>query len=150
MRRSKTARSNVDSNSGTKGNLSRLGAALLSLVRQYASELDDPSLLGPSEARDDFCVSADCGGYCYSLRRSLISDNEEIRRDSLTPRERDVEVLVVQGLTGPQIATALGITLNTLGVHMRRVYGKRDVHTRGQLMLKRRAKASKSSGTPGS
>ena len=150
MRRSKTTRSNVDSDSGTKRSLSRLDTALLSLLRQYASELEDPSLLGPSEDKSDFCVSADSGGYRYSLRRSLISDNEETRRSSLTPRERDVEALAVQGLTGPEIAAALGITLGTVGVHMRRVYSKRGVHTRGQLMLKLRASASKSSDAPGS
>jgi DNA-binding NarL/FixJ family response regulator len=48
----------------------------------------------------------------------------------LTPRELDVLHLLSQGLTGPQIAEQLVISLVTVKFHVRSIYGKLGVTSR--------------------
>ncbi|OUS28444.1 hypothetical protein A9Q99_13070 [Gammaproteobacteria bacterium 45_16_T64] len=54
----------------------------------------------------------------------------------LTSRETEVMHLVSQGLANKQIATELNISLNTLKVHIRNLYGKMGVENRTQALLK--------------
>ena len=46
----------------------------------------------------------------------------------LTAREREVLRLLAAGLTYAQMAHALGISLHTIGTHIKNVYRKLDVH----------------------
>ncbi len=48
----------------------------------------------------------------------------------LTPRERDVLPLLVQGRTNKQIAEALFISENTAGVHVSNILGKMGASSR--------------------
>ncbi len=50
-------------------------------------------------------------------------------RLSLTQREQDVLGLLVQGLTYQRVADQLGISLDTVRSHVRRVYSKLQVHS---------------------
>lgn len=54
----------------------------------------------------------------------------------LTPREREVLALVVQGLDNPTIAARLFITVNTLEHHLTAIYAKLGVATRYQAALR--------------
>lgn len=56
--------------------------------------------------------------------------------EPLTQRESQVMALVQQGLSNKDIADALFISLNTLKVHIRNVYGKMGVENRTQALLK--------------
>jgi len=56
-------------------------------------------------------------------------------RDSLTAREVQVARLVVQGKRNAEIAAELTISINTVETHLKRIYAKLDVHSRGELTL---------------
>jgi DNA-binding NarL/FixJ family response regulator len=49
--------------------------------------------------------------------------------ETLTPRERDVLALLLQGLTNDQIATRMFISPRTVDTHRQRVMGKLGVHS---------------------
>jgi LuxR family maltose regulon positive regulatory protein len=55
--------------------------------------------------------------------------------------EREIEVLqfLAEGLTNREIADRLYLSLNTVKVHTRNIYGKLDVHNRTQAISKGRA-----------
>jgi DNA-binding CsgD family transcriptional regulator len=48
----------------------------------------------------------------------------------LSPQQREVALLLAQGRTNPEIAEALGLTLNTASYHVKQVYAKLDVNDR--------------------
>lgn len=50
--------------------------------------------------------------------------------DGLTPREREVVVLVAAGNTNAEIARQLWISPGTVRRHLENVFAKLDVHTR--------------------
>jgi DNA-binding NarL/FixJ family response regulator len=52
----------------------------------------------------------------------------------LTTREREVLVLLADGLAPPQIATSLGITPKTVATHVEHIYTKLGVHTRAHAV----------------
>lgn len=52
---------------------------------------------------------------------------------SLTPREREVAKLVVEGLGNRHIGVLLGLSLNTVGAHLTQVYKKARVSGRNEL-----------------
>ncbi|SDZ39830.1 helix-turn-helix transcriptional regulator [Herbiconiux ginsengi] len=54
--------------------------------------------------------------------------------DSLTRRERRVVELALRGLSNPQIAEHLAVSVNTVKTQMRSAYGKLRVSSREQLM----------------
>jgi DNA-binding NarL/FixJ family response regulator len=60
-----------------------------------------------------------------ALRRPAAPD------DGLSPREQDVLDLLVEGRTGRQVAEALCISPTTVAFHIRQIYEKLHVHTRG-------------------
>jgi DNA-binding CsgD family transcriptional regulator len=55
--------------------------------------------------------------------------------ESLTPTERQIVELVVEGLTNPQIAARMFIARGTAKVHLEHIYDKLDVHTRSELAV---------------
>ena len=68
-------------------------------------------------------------------RGKRLRDADTARRiASLTPRERDVFDLVVQGMTSKQIAAQLGINPSTVDVHRSHVMEKLGVSTSSQLV----------------
>lgn len=54
-------------------------------------------------------------------------------RDELTPAERRVAELVAEGLTNQDVAAALFVSPRTVEFHLRNIFRKLDVHTRGEL-----------------
>jgi DNA-binding CsgD family transcriptional regulator len=54
-------------------------------------------------------------------------------RDELTPTERRVAGLVAEGLTNQDVAAALFVSPRTVEFHLRNVFRKLDVRTRGEL-----------------
>jgi LuxR family maltose regulon positive regulatory protein len=59
--------------------------------------------------------------------------------EPLSEREREVLHLIAQGLTNPEIAARLYLSLNTVKAHTRNIYGKLDVHSRTQAVARARA-----------
>jgi len=54
--------------------------------------------------------------------------------EPLSERELEVLGLIAQGLTNREIAARLFLTLNTVKVHTRNIYGKLDVHSRTEAV----------------
>ena len=50
--------------------------------------------------------------------------------DTLTPRQREVMVLLASGYTRPEIAQELGISPNTVSDHTKRAYARLGAHNR--------------------
>lgn len=60
------------------------------------------------------------------------------RRDEhgLTPRQRAVANLMVAGLTPPEVATRLGVTLYTVYTYVKRIQAALGVHSQLALVAK--------------
>jgi DNA-binding NarL/FixJ family response regulator len=80
-----------------------------------------------------------------SESEELPSDHEEAKvnyecqsnpASRLTTRENEILRLLVQGLTMKETAMELGLSPNTLIPHMKHIYSKLGVHSRGQLIAK--------------
>lgn len=54
----------------------------------------------------------------------------------LTPREREVLQLLVEGLIGKQIADRMDISFHTVDTHVRNIYEKLHVNSRGHAVAK--------------
>ena len=59
--------------------------------------------------------------------------------EPLSERELEVLQLIAEGLTNPEIAARLYISLNTVKVHTRNINGKLDAHNRTQAVARARA-----------
>ncbi len=59
--------------------------------------------------------------------------------EPLSERELEVLQLIAEGLTNPEIAARLFLSLNTVKVHTRNIYGKLDAHNRTQAVARARA-----------
>jgi LuxR family maltose regulon positive regulatory protein len=56
--------------------------------------------------------------------------------ETLSEREREVLQLIAEGLTNREIGDRLYLSLNTIKVHTRNIYGKLDVHSRTQAIAR--------------
>jgi LuxR family maltose regulon positive regulatory protein len=59
--------------------------------------------------------------------------------EPLSERELEVLELIAEGLTNPEIASRLFLSLNTVKVHARNIYGKLGVNNRTQAAARARA-----------
>jgi LuxR family maltose regulon positive regulatory protein len=59
--------------------------------------------------------------------------------EPLSERELEVLQLIAEGLTNPEIAARLYLSLNTVKVHTRNIYGKLGVHSRTQAIAESQA-----------
>ncbi len=63
----------------------------------------------------------------------MVSDHTEVDKVSLTEAERRVAYLIANGHTNKSTAKSLGISINTVGTHLRSIYAKLGVQSRVQL-----------------
>jgi LuxR family maltose regulon positive regulatory protein len=59
--------------------------------------------------------------------------------EPLSERELEVLQLIAEGLTNPEIASRFFLSLHTIKVHTRNIYGKLGVHNRTQAVARARA-----------
>jgi len=59
---------------------------------------------------------------------------EAFARARLTPRESEIALLALKGLSSPEIAQVLGMSDKTVRQHLSRVYEKHGVSSRGELV----------------
>ena len=69
------------------------------------------------------------------LAESMEKDNDEATSSALSPREREVVVGVVKGLTNKEIADKLCISLNTVQTHRRNIARKLEIHSPAGLTI---------------
>jgi LuxR family maltose regulon positive regulatory protein len=70
---------------------------------------------------------------------SRTQDSQSGLLEPLSEREFDVLQLIAEGLTNPEIATRLFLSLHTVKTHTRNIYGKLDAHNRMEAVAKARA-----------
>ena len=63
---------------------------------------------------------------------------DEVWIEALSTRETDILKLIAEGLTNQEIASRLYLSLNTVKVHTRNIYGKLGVNSRTQAAAKAR------------
>ena len=73
-------------------------------------------------------------GVASLMREQLVCLEMAESLGQLTSRERDVLALVARGLDNPTIARSLSISRATVKTHLRRIYGKLGVRSRGELI----------------
>jgi DNA-binding CsgD family transcriptional regulator len=66
-------------------------------------------------------------------RAKWVGDHTEVEKASLTEAERRVAYLIASGHTNKATAKSLGISINTVGTHLRSIYAKLGVQSRVQL-----------------
>ncbi len=77
-----------------------------------------------------------------SLAKMLVRDylqrvetgKEPVVYDELTPREREVLTLIAEGLSNPEIADKLVISVKTVGRHRENIMRKLNLHNRVELV----------------
>lgn len=63
-------------------------------------------------------------------RADGVSGDAALLAEQLTPREREVLALLIEGVTGPRISERLGIAPNTVRTHVQSILSKLQVHSR--------------------
>jgi len=71
----------------------------------------------------------------FPATEAAAGDSESARAHALTPREREVLELVAKGFTFPEIGGLLGVTSHTVTTHVRRMYRKLEVRSRGEAVF---------------
>lgn len=123
--------------------------AITEWLGEHASRFDEPLLdeLGdriPSEPEFDSELVNILDHYVFHGRPtglpSHLHDNDtrqqvEARLARLTPRQREVCILVAKGLANKVIAKKLGTTINTIKTHRAEIYRKLEVRSLLDLVL---------------
>ena len=79
--------------------------------------------------------------FAERTRRELRASGETARKRSvdtgrdLTPREGQIAAMARDGLSNPEIGTRLFISAATVDYHLRKVFSKLGITSRGQLHL---------------
>ncbi len=57
-----------------------------------------------------------------------------LRRSTLTPREREVVKMIAEGNSAREIASVLGLSVKTVEAHRFNLMRKLDIHNKAQLV----------------
>lgn len=68
--------------------------------------------------------------------RCLIVQQEPPLRVTLSPRERQIALMVAHGRTNQAIATSLDISVWTVSTHLRRIFAKLAVSSRAEMVAR--------------
>jgi len=115
------------------------GRALIDLGAALRRQNHRKDARGPLRAGIDLADRCGATVLAQRGRDELIATGARPRRmaasgaDSLTPSERRVAQLAADGLSNPQVAQQLFVTVNTVESHLRHAYMKLDIHSRGEL-----------------
>jgi DNA-binding CsgD family transcriptional regulator len=99
-------------------------------LHQLDAAWDDYDLMGASARRATVQRVMRQAG---ARRAKWVSDHGGSQPRSLTEAERRVAYLIADGQTDKSAAKALGISVNTVGTHLRSAYAKLGVQSRVQL-----------------
>lgn len=61
---------------------------------------------------------------------------KEVQQSNLTDREKQILELLVKGYSYKEIAASINISVETLNTHVKNIYRKLNVHSRGELAAK--------------
>ncbi len=71
----------------------------------------------------------------YKKQASLTDEDIQKRILSLTPREHDLFLLLLEGFTLKESAAQLSVKYSTANTHMTSIYKKLDVNSRAELII---------------
>ena len=117
--------------------LPEMQAALSSGARGYLESMATPDAL--KQAATSVKMGALwippvlLGGMMNTLSKALPPKNSNL--DKLTPREQEVALVAIKGLSNKEIARKLNITERTVKEHMSSIFSKMEIRDRMQLML---------------
>lgn len=69
------------------------------------------------------------------LRRNTSAAEDDDRGKDLSPREKEVIVGIVKGLSNKEIASAMNVSVNTVMTHRRNIASKLHIHTPAGLTI---------------
>ncbi len=69
------------------------------------------------------------------IKRNLVQESEGERAKDLSPREKEVVVGIVKGLSNKEIAAEMNVSVNTIMTHRRNIASKLHIHTPAGLTI---------------
>jgi ATP/maltotriose-dependent transcriptional regulator MalT len=93
----------------------------------------------PLGAAHDQFTSIGMESFAERARKELLATGEKVRkraaetRDDLTEQERQIGRLALEGLSNQEIGARLFLSARTVEWHLRKVYMKLGIHSRGEL-----------------
>ena len=72
------------------------------------------------------------------LQSNLLADSVRSTWNSLTRRETAILQLIARGSSYAKVASALGLSIGTVQTHIKHIYGKLSVHSRGEAVYEAR------------
>lgn len=112
--------------------LSFAGAALLALLLVHRQMTRREQQSETSAARPTGAAEVGLLGQRPDVARACGTLGD---RFELTPREREIFLLLAQNYRAPYIAEKLVVSQSTVKTHMRNLYGKLGVHSQAELLL---------------
>lgn len=113
----------------------RLGLVECKFVAVCAGVLDE-QLLRNYDAK--FLISDKEGDLVENIEKLLYEDadtQEDPKETALTPREKDIVVCVVKGMTNKEIASELYLSTHTVITHRRNIAKKLQIHSPAGLTI---------------
>lgn len=123
-------------------NLISLLAALLMFAGTMAFKGQRETFAGwdlPKTSIDNSVVEEIACTHNYETGHSLFTDEVHLpeqfaQQYNLTPREKQIVLLLIEGRNNPYIRENLNISNNTLKTHLRNIYSKLSINARQQLL----------------
>ncbi|MDE5825971.1 MAG: LuxR C-terminal-related transcriptional regulator, partial [Duncaniella sp.] len=69
------------------------------------------------------------------VHRNILSDEEDEKGKDLSPREKEVIIGIVKGLSNKEIAAEMNVSVNTVMTHRRNIASKLHIHTPAGLTI---------------
>jgi DNA-binding CsgD family transcriptional regulator len=149
----------VTLDSVNRGTVAQQDAAISGLMRELAGQLtavfierEDVAVVPPALLVTNRWGRFVLRAYCLTddvhapdaligvqIRRQetmVLRLSQAMRRLSLSPQQKEVGLLVAQGKSNPEIAGALGVSLNTANYHVKQLFAKLNTHERTEVAPK--------------
>lgn len=69
------------------------------------------------------------------LKRHIAPDDDDYKSKDLSPREKEVVIGIVKGLSNKEIAAEMNVSVNTVMTHRRNIAAKLHIHTPAGLTI---------------
>ncbi len=84
---------------------------------------------------DTFSIYDGQDSIIQTVRKNMAADDEDDKGKEISPREKDVIVGIVKGLSNKEIASAMNVSVNTVMTHRRNIASKLHIHTPAGLTI---------------
>ncbi len=101
------------------------------LRRMVDPAMRKPAQAAPSATPEEKTVDPSS----FSAKPAIVQEDRLERLDKLTPRERELCLLLVEGYTLKESAVQLKVKYSTVNTHMNGVYRKLGVNSRAELII---------------